>query len=75
MLFLIYGPRLFGSLFLDFTVLPVIWLAIPYIRDNLNLVIPYQFINIFLFFGLIICSAIIISIVNMTYDFIHIFKL
>lgn len=75
MLFLIYGPRLFGSLFLDFTVLPIIWLAIPYIRDNLNLVIPYQFINIFLFLGLMICSAIIISIVNMTYDFVHIFKL
>ena len=75
MLFFIYGPRLFGSLIFDFTLIPILWLIIPYIRNDLNLVIPYQFINILCLLGLLICTSIILSIANMTFDYIHIFKL
>ena len=74
-LFLIYGPRLFGSSFLDFTLLPFLWLSIIYLRSRSSLILPRSFFVVFYSLIILLCSSITISLFKATYDYIHIFKL
>ena len=72
---LVFGPRLFGSLFLDFTILPVIWLgAILFFRDlRINISKYLLTVSISLLFVTIL--AISVGLWNESPDIIHVFKL
>lgn len=72
---LVFGPRLFGSLFLDFTILPIFWLgAILFFRD-LRVKISSYLLTVSISLLCVAILAISVGLWNGSSDIIHVFKL
>ena len=72
---LVFGPRLFGSFLLDFTVLPLLGLGAMAMISRTNPALPKEFLNISIVILLLASFTIITTLGNSSTDVIHIFKL